>query len=101
MQCKKLDENDQSIDHGEVSEEDESLDPDWRKLNRKVRQLPIVSFHWRHVMSWREREMHWLYPRLLFISYLVHAGIVWIVEVNEILYKNAHTGGNGQFVFSL
>lgn len=39
LQCKKIEGESQIVEEGEVSEEDESLDPDWRKLNRKVMHL--------------------------------------------------------------
>jgi len=39
IQSKKLEDGDTLDVQGEVSEEDEALDPDWRKLDRKVNPL--------------------------------------------------------------
>lgn len=40
LQCKKLEDKGEFVSlQGEVSEEDEAIDPDWRKLNRKVQLL--------------------------------------------------------------
>lgn len=44
FQCKKIIDGGELISiSGEVSEEDESLDPDWRRLNRKVSSAVLPS----------------------------------------------------------